>query len=102
MVGKRIKSKELQRLVFLLTKWTIIIFGTILALDHANFVVISFIAGLCIAGFIIGFALQDIDKNFISGMLLLYRQQFVIGDLVEATFEGKMRAINICLIWVML
>jgi len=96
LVGKKVESKELQRLVFLLTKWMVIILGTIFALDQVNFDVTSFIAGLGIAGFTIGFALQDIAKNFVSGMLLLYRQPFVIGDLIKASdFEGKVKAINI-------
>lgn len=96
IIGKKVESKELQRLVFLLTKWMIIILGTIFALDQVNFDVTSFIAGLGIAGFTIGFALQDIAQNFVSGMLLLYRQPFGIGDLIQASdFEGKVKSINI-------
>jgi len=42
------------------------------------------LAGLGIAGFIIGFALQDTLSNFASGMLILIYRPFDVGDFVEA------------------
>ena len=48
--------------------------GTMLALDQVNFDVTGFVAGLGIAGFTIGFALQDIARNFIAG-LINYQQR---------------------------
>jgi small-conductance mechanosensitive channel len=78
------------------TRWTLLIIGTIVALDQVDFDVTGFIAGLGVAGFTIGFALQDISKNFISGLLLLYRQPFQIGDAVKiSTFKGTVDKINI-------
>jgi hypothetical protein len=60
-----------------------VIFGTLIALEQVDFNVTGFIAGLGIAGFTIGFALQDIARNFVSGLILLYRQPFQIGDFIE-------------------
>lgn len=40
----------------------------------------SFVAGLGISGLIIGFALQDITKNFAAGLLLLFQRPFRVGD----------------------
>lgn len=94
--ARKIESPELLQLVFRITRWTLMIIGTIVALDQVNFDVTGFIAGLGVAGFTIGFALQDIAKNFISGLLLLYRQPFVIGDAVKvSTFTGTVSQINI-------
>ncbi|MBG0786455.1 MAG: mechanosensitive ion channel family protein [Anaerolineaceae bacterium] len=94
--AKKITSPELLQLIFRVTRWTLLIVGTIVALDQVNFNVTGFIAGLGVAGFTIGFALQDIAKNFISGLLLLYRQPFVIGDAVKiSTFTGIITQINI-------
>ncbi len=94
--GKKISNKEILELVFLLTRWTILIVGTILALDMVNFDVTGFIAGLGVAGFTIGFALQDMAKNFISGILLLYRQPFNLGELVRVDdYLGKVKEINV-------
>jgi small-conductance mechanosensitive channel len=96
LVNKRVEDAELLHLVFLITRWAVIIVGTIFALDQVNFDVTSFIAGLGIAGFTIGFALQDIAKNFISGLLLLYRQPFELGDYILASdHEGTVKEINI-------
>jgi small-conductance mechanosensitive channel len=45
--------------------------------------VTSLLAGLGILGFTIGFALQDIARNFIAGILILLRRPFGVGDAVE-------------------
>lgn len=96
LVKKRIEDEELLHLVFLISRWAVIIVGTIFALDQVNFDVTSFIAGLGLAGFTIGFALQDIAKNFISGLLLLYRQPFELGDFILASdHQGTVKEINI-------
>jgi len=96
VVKKGIENNEMLHLIFLVTKWTVIIFGTILALSQVKFDVTGFIAGLGIAGFTIGFALQDIAKNFISGLLLLSRQPFKIGDYVKVNdYSGTVKEINV-------
>ena len=66
---RKIDNPELLQLIFRVTRWTLLIIGTVVALDQVNFNVTGFIAGLGVAGFTIGFALQDISKNFISGLL---------------------------------
>ncbi|HAF48481.1 MAG TPA: hypothetical protein DCL08_04465 [Anaerolineaceae bacterium] len=93
---KKIENNEMLHLIFLLTRWTVIILGTIFALSQVNFDVTGFIAGLGVAGFTIGFALQDIAKNFISGILLLSRQPFSIGDYVKVNdYKGNVKEINV-------
>ena len=73
----------------MLTRWTVIILGILTALEQVNFDVTSFIAGLGIAGITIGFALQDIARNFVAGILLLVRQPFNIGNAVKvAGYSG--------------
>jgi small-conductance mechanosensitive channel len=79
----RIEDLETRRLLSRLARWSVIILGTLVALDQVDFDVTGFIAGLGIAGFTIGFALQDIARNFVAGVLLLVRQPFNIGDAVE-------------------
>lgn len=93
---KKIDNVEMLQLIFLLTRWTLIIVGTIFALDQVNFDVTGFIAGLGVAGFTIGFALQDIAKNFISGLLLLYRQPFNLGErVIIGDYLGSVKEINV-------
>ena len=96
LFNRKIQSKEILQLIFLITRWSVLAVGTILALDQVNFDVTGFIAGLGVAGFTIGFALQDIAKNFIAGLMLLYRQPFNLGDTVMVEeYHGEVKEINI-------
>ena len=83
IASKRISDGETVLLLSRLVRWTVIVAGTVLALDQVDFDVTGFVAGLGIAGLTIGFALQDITRNFIAGIILLIRQPFDIGDSVE-------------------
>ena len=69
----------------------ILIIGVLLVLQQIGWgeTVLSFVAGLGIAGLVIGFALQDIIKQFAAGVLLLMLRPFSVGDEVQiAAFEG--------------
>jgi small-conductance mechanosensitive channel len=79
----RVDDPETLRLLSMLARWGVIVLGTLVALDQVNFDVTGFVAGLGIAGITIGFALQDIARNFVAGILLLVRQPFDIGDAVD-------------------
>jgi len=92
----KIRDPETLRLLSRLARWSVLILGTLGALDQVNFDVTSFIAGMGIAGITIGFALQDIARNFVAGILLLIRQPFNIGDAVEvAGYAGTVLDITI-------
>ena len=79
----KIENAETRHLLSRLARWSVIILGTLVALGQVDFDVSGFIAGLGVAGFTIGFALQDIARNFVAGILLLVRQPFNVGDAVE-------------------
>jgi small-conductance mechanosensitive channel len=83
-----IDDEETVILLARLIRWAVIVAGTVLALDQVDFDVTGFVAGLGIAGLTIGFALQDITRNFIAGLILLVRQPFEIGDAVEAAGQS--------------
>lgn len=54
------------------------------------------IAGLGFTSFIVGFATQDILKNLLSGVLILWKQPFHIGDyLFVNDNEGKVEYIGV-------
>ena len=78
-----------------LTLWAIIVAGTITALQRF-FEVTAFLTGLGILGFTVGFALQDIMKNFASGIILLLQQPFHVGDTIGVRgFDGTVLAIDL-------
>jgi len=78
-----------------LTYWTIIVSGAILALQRF-FDVTAFLAGLGIAGLTVGFALQDVMKNFVAGVILLVQQPFHVGESIGIKgFDGTITAIDL-------
>jgi len=78
-----------------LVLWSMIVAGTITALQQF-FEVTAFLAGLGILGFTIGFALQDIMKNFASGVILLLQQPFHVGETIGVKgFDGTVLAIDL-------
>jgi small conductance mechanosensitive channel len=78
-----------------ITRLGVLSFGTIMAFQQ--FVdVTAFLAGLGIIGFTVGFALQDVMKNFASGIILLVQQPFRVGDSVAVgDYEGTVQAIDL-------
>jgi small conductance mechanosensitive channel len=93
---RRRMDTELILLLRRLVRIAVFIIGTIQALAQVDFDVTSLIAGLGIAGFTIGFALQDVAKNFVAGVLLLLEQPFSIGDDIEvAGFTGTVKDVTL-------
>ncbi|MCU0523181.1 MAG: mechanosensitive ion channel family protein, partial [Anaerolineae bacterium] len=91
----RIREAGLLDLLAKLVRWAVIVTGLVVALEQVSFNVTGFVAGLGIAGLTIGFALQDIARNFVAGILLMIRQPFAIGDDVSvAGFAGAVVAVN--------
>ena len=92
---QRVVRRELVILLSRLTRWSVMIIGGIWALQVVGFNVSAFVAGLGVTGLIIGFALQDISKNFTSGALLMIQEPFSLGDYIEvAGNEGEVMDIQ--------
>ena len=76
-------------------QWTIIVFGAITALQRF-FNVTAFLTGLGIIGFTVGFALQNVMQNFVSGIILLMQQPFKVGEEIRVLdFDGVVLQINL-------
>jgi small conductance mechanosensitive channel len=88
---------ELIVLLVLLARWGVLIAGIIIAAEITTEGTLgSLVAGLGIAGFTIGFALQDVTKNFVAGILLLLQQPFQLGDSIEvAGYGGQVKSISL-------
>jgi small conductance mechanosensitive channel len=97
------RSLERQRtdpaltlLVYHTVRWSIILIGGITALRQVDFELTGFLAGIGILGFTLGFALQDISRNIVAGMLLLVQKPFDLGDLVEIEgFTGRVQSVDL-------
>jgi len=77
-------SQLLERTTLSLVGSVVMIFGLLVALSQVGFQVAPLLAGLGVAGFIVGFALQDTLGNFASGVMILLYRPYDVGDLVEA------------------
>jgi len=78
-----------------LTRVSVIAIGVITALQRF-FDVTAFLAGLGILGFTVGFALQDVMKNFAAGVILLVQQPFHIDEFIGVNgFDGQVLEIDL-------
>lgn len=95
VLERRKVNSGAERLVSETVRWSIIVYGTVMALQQFADVT-AFLAGLGILGFTVGFALQDVMKNFAAGVLLLLQKPFRVGDNISvAGFEGTVAAIDL-------
>ncbi len=74
----------LREFVISMSYRAILLFGVLIALSQLGIEVAPLLAGLGVAGFIVGFALQDTLSNFASGMMILAYRPFDVGDIIEA------------------
>jgi small-conductance mechanosensitive channel len=78
------------------TSRLVLLIGFIIALAQLGVEVAPLLAGLGIAGFIVGFALQDTLSNFASGLMILVYRPFDVGDAIEAAgVTGKVNQMNL-------
>lgn len=80
-----------------LTKIAIMVAGSAIALAviAPSIKLSTLIGSLGVGSVAIGFAFKDILQNWLSGLLILLRQPFTIGDQIEAAgFEGTVESIE--------
>ncbi len=76
-------SRLLKRMIVSLSAGAVLAIGVLLALSQLGFQVGPMLAGLGIAGFILGFALQETLANFAAGIMILAYQPYDVGDLID-------------------
>ena len=64
---------------------TVMIVGVLMALSQIGISLAPMLAGLGVAGFIVGFALQDTLGNFAAGAMILVYRPYDVDDFVEVT-----------------
>jgi small-conductance mechanosensitive channel len=76
-----------------ITVWVI---AFLLILSELRFDLAPFIAGTSIVGVALGFGAQNLVKDFLSGMFMLFEDQYGVGDVID--FEkasGTVEAVNL-------
>jgi small conductance mechanosensitive channel len=77
-------SELLKNMISSVVFSVVMIFGVLMGLSQLGFQLGPLLAGLGIAGFIVGFALQDSLSNFAAGAMILAYRPYDVGDLIEA------------------
>lgn len=96
LMKRRNADEEITLLMSRLTRWGVIVFGCVVALQQIDFDLTAFLTGLGVLGFTVGFAIQDVSKNFVAGVLLLLQQPFDIGDAIEVgSYAGTVVTVDL-------
>ncbi|MEM1204554.1 MAG: mechanosensitive ion channel family protein [Acidobacteriota bacterium] len=75
-------SQLLEDFLVAMTSRLVWILGVLVALGQLGVDIVPLLAGLGVAGFILGFAMQETLSNFAAGLMLLGYQPFDVGDVV--------------------
>ena len=93
----KVNLSELARRT--IVSWTsnlVMFFGIMVALSQLGISLGPLLAGLGVAGFIVGFALQDTLGNFAAGMMILVYRPYDVGDLIDVGgVFGKVEKMNV-------
>ena len=97
MAGSKLQFSQLLQNMFVgVASKLVLILGLLVALSQLGFEIAPLLAGLGVAGFIVGFALQDTLSNFASGMMILIYRPYDVGDLIDAAGAfGKVSSMSL-------
>ena len=88
-------SQLLQDVLISMVGLFVLTIGFLVALSQVGISVAPMLAGLGVAGFIIGFALQDTLSNFAAGAMILAYRPFDTDDYIQvAGVEGIVKKMN--------
>jgi len=76
-------SQLLERMLVSAAFNTILLVGLLVALSQLGISLAPLLTGIGVAGFILGFALQDSLANFAAGLMILVYRPYDVGDLVD-------------------
>jgi small conductance mechanosensitive channel len=89
-------SSLMRETVLSITGKSVILLGILIGLGQMGVSLGPMLAGLGVAGFIVGFALQDTLANFASGFMIVVYEPYDVGDLIEvAGVSGKVAGMSL-------
>jgi small conductance mechanosensitive channel len=89
-------STLMQRFAARASGALVMLIGILVVLSQFDVEVSHMLAGLGIAGFIVGFALQDVLANFAAGIMVLIYRPYDVGDWIEVPDAiGKVQYMNL-------
>lgn len=98
----RLPARQMRRIVTLkamtmsIIKYIIVFIVIIAIMAEFGIDVSSLLAGLGIAGVILGLALQDIVKDIFAGFAIITENQYEVGDFIEVgDFKGRVTSVGL-------
>ncbi|AUB80521.1 mechanosensitive ion channel domain-containing protein [Candidatus Thiodictyon syntrophicum] len=92
----RVRDRGLRQALATLTQYVVMVCGVLLALEVSGLNLTTLLVFTASLGVGIGFGLQNIVNNFISGILLLVERPLRVGDVVTVgSHEGEVTRIGI-------
>jgi small conductance mechanosensitive channel len=89
-------SALMRETVLSLTGKAVMVLGLLIGLSQMGVSLGPLLAGLGVAGFIVGFALQDALSNFAAGFMIVVYEPYDVGDLIEVTgARGKVDGMSL-------
>lgn len=76
-------QKLTELLVGSIYRFTLIVFGLVMAVSQLGIDVGAALAGIGVVGLAVGFAAQDSLANTIAGLLIFWDKPFIVGDFVS-------------------
>lgn len=94
--GKRGRTKTLIHVSSSLTKYAIVIIGVCWVLTVIGVNVGAIFAGVGILALIVGFGAESLVADLVTGVFVLFENQFNVGDIIEAAgFRGTVESVGI-------
>lgn len=88
--------KGIPAAISLVLRYSILVFGVILALSYLNVDLTQFNLMAGALGLGIGFGLQNVISNFVSGLILVFERPILPGDTIEVNkLFGKVHKIGV-------
>lgn len=88
--GGKKKQETLISVINNIIKYFIIIIALLMILDVFGIDTKTLVASLGVVGLVAGLAVQDLLKDIISGMSIIFENQFYVGDTIEINgFKGE-------------
>jgi len=89
-------SHLLKNMLVSMSGGTVMAIGVLMALSQIGISLAPMLAGLGVAGFIIGFAMQDSLSNFAAGAMILIYRPYDVNDFIEVTgASGLVKKMNL-------
>lgn len=89
-------SRLMEEMLVSMAARLVFFLGILIGLGQVGVSLAPVLAGLGVAGFIIGFALQDTLGNFASGMMILIYRPYDVGDMIKTgSVTGNVRSMNL-------